>query len=82
MTQTDDSQASELAMDDPRMGFAAATEAVGELMGTVTDDQLSLPTPCTEFDVKDLLDHIVHIHRRACDTWLGSCDGTWCRVQR
>ena len=51
-------------MDDPRVGFAAVTDAVGALIETVTPDQLSLPTPCTEFDVKALLDHTVMVMQR------------------
>ena len=64
MTNTTDTEAPEIGMDDPRMGFAVVTEAVGALMDRVTPDQLSLPTPCSEFDVKDLLDHMVMVMQR------------------
>lgn len=52
------------AADDPRVGFAVVTKAIRELMETVTNDQLGLPTPCSEFDVKDLLDHMVMVMQR------------------
>lgn len=64
MTNTTDAQAPETGMDDPRVGFAVVTETVGELMNQVEADQLSLPTPCSEFDVKDLLDHMVMVMQR------------------
>lgn len=53
-----------MAPDDPRIGFAAATKAVGDLMEHVSNDQLGLPTPCSEFDVKALLDHMVMVMQR------------------
>lgn len=64
MTNTTDTQGPETAVDDPRLGLSVVTEKVGELMAQVTADQLSLPTPCTEFDVKDLLDHMVMVMQR------------------
>lgn len=64
MTKTTETETTELAMDDPRMGFAVVTDAVGTLMETVTNDQLSLPTPCTEFEVLDMLDHILLVMNR------------------
>jgi len=44
---------------DPVLLFErAATTAVG-LSGKVTDDQRTAPTPCTEWDVAALLDHMM-----------------------
>jgi len=54
----------ELAMDDPRMGFAGVTRAVADLMDGVRDDQFADATPCDDFSVKDLLDHLVLVMQR------------------
>ena len=62
--ETPQTDAPAIKMDDPRMGFAKVTEAVGGLMETVTEDQLGLPTPCPEFSVKDLLEHKVMVMKR------------------
>ncbi|MFG2003581.1 TIGR03086 family metal-binding protein [Spirillospora sp. NPDC048911] len=35
-----------------------ATRRLAELLVTVTDDQLTLPTPCPEYTLGDLIDHI------------------------
>lgn len=68
MTQTTDSRSddstNELSMDDPRQGFAVVTEALSSLMASTSAEQHSLPTPCTEFSVKDLLDHLVLVMQR------------------
>lgn len=53
-----------MASDDPRMGFAVVTKAINDLLAEVSDDHLSLPTPCSEFAVKDLLDHMVMVMQR------------------
>lgn len=36
-----------------------AASAVTALIGTVSDDQLTLPTPCENYSVADLLDHLM-----------------------
>jgi mycothiol maleylpyruvate isomerase-like protein len=36
-----------------------ATDALAAIAVTVTDDQLTLPTPCEKVTVADLLDHVV-----------------------
>lgn len=36
-----------------------AIEATDRVISAITDAQLSLPTPCVEWDVRDLVDHIV-----------------------
>ncbi len=62
MTETD-----ALAQDDPRSSFAAVTEALGRLMeATEAMDPTTLgqSTPCPEFTVADLMDHVVMVMRR------------------
>ncbi|MEU7059884.1 TIGR03086 family metal-binding protein [Streptomyces sp. NPDC046197] len=44
---------------DPRPLYTRATEQAAALIRTVRPEQLSGPTPCTEFDVRTLLSHIV-----------------------
>ncbi|MFJ9907313.1 TIGR03086 family metal-binding protein [Streptomyces sp. NPDC101152] len=44
---------------DPRPFYTRATEQAAALINTVRADQLDSPTPCTEFDVRALLGHIV-----------------------
>jgi uncharacterized protein (TIGR03086 family) len=51
-------------LTDPRPVYARATEQAAKLIGTVRPEQLSGPTPCTEFDVRALLSHIVGGTRR------------------
>lgn len=53
--------------DDPRYGFAAVAQALGELIETVEAIEPSVldgSTPCPEFAVSDLLDHVVMVMRR------------------
>jgi uncharacterized protein (TIGR03086 family) len=49
---------------DPRPFYTRATEQAAALIKTVRPDQLDSPTPCTEFDVRALLGHIVGGTRR------------------
>lgn len=44
---------------DPRPFHRRATEQAARLIATVRPDQLTLPTACTEFDVRGLLSHVV-----------------------
>ncbi|MFD4553385.1 TIGR03086 family metal-binding protein [Streptomyces sp. NPDC058469] len=44
---------------DPRPLYTRATEQAAALIRTVRPEQLSSPTPCTEFDVRTLLSHLV-----------------------
>lgn len=53
----------ELSPDDPRWGFAAATMATRPLIDGALSS-LDRPTPCAEFSVEDLLDHLVMVMRR------------------
>lgn len=55
--------------DDPRYGFAHVVGRVGDLIESTvalqaTTDQLSKPTPCPDFTVKELLEHCVAAVRR------------------
>lgn len=68
MTETHDvTEASTIAApgpDDPRYGLAMAVDAVGKLMEATPDSALALPTPCSEFAVKDLYEHLIMVLRR------------------
>ncbi|MFD4368898.1 TIGR03086 family metal-binding protein [Rhodococcus sp. NPDC058521] len=50
---------------DPRPLYRDALTWVSELIDEVAADQLTLPTPCTEFDVRRLLGHLVATVERA-----------------
>jgi len=50
--------------EDPRFGFAKVVDAVGNLMETTTADTLGNVTPCPNFTVKELLEHMVMVVRR------------------
>jgi uncharacterized protein (TIGR03086 family) len=47
--------------------LAAAAEVTEGLIGGVTPDQLHLPTPCPDYDVTTLLDHLVGWARNFAD---------------
>jgi uncharacterized protein (TIGR03086 family) len=49
---------------DVRTVFARAMATGGEVIGNVRPDQLDAPTPCTEFDVRTLVGHLVAILQR------------------
>lgn len=44
---------------DPAMLFSKATARGCDVMAGVPPDQVGLPTPCTEWSVQDLIDHMV-----------------------
>ena len=46
---------------DPRVLFSAATKTGTEVISALRPDQLDNPTPCTEYDVRDLLGHLVGV---------------------
>ena len=52
------------APGDPRYDFAVVTAAVGDLIAGVASDQIQAPTPCPDFRVKELLEHLVLAMRR------------------
>lgn len=55
MTTTDPSP---LTTQDPRALFAAAATTAGNLIATIDDSELSIPTLCDVFDVAGLLGHL------------------------
>ena len=46
--------------DDMRERYQRAVEAFGARVHAVGDDQWHLPTPCTEWDVHALVNHLVY----------------------
>ncbi len=50
---------------DPRPAYAAATAWVQSLLANITEEQLSLPTPCDDFDVRALAQHLGAVGVRA-----------------
>jgi len=61
-----------LAPTDPRSSFATAVATARPLIDGVRPDQLTLPTVCTEFDVRGLLGHMLMVFERV--TALGNGD--------
>jgi uncharacterized protein (TIGR03086 family) len=49
---------------DPRPGFLAAARTASHLIASTTPDRLSAPTPCTDYDVRALMGHMVAVLRR------------------
>ena len=54
-----------LHMTDPVGTFLAAQRAFGERVHAVAEDQWHAPTPDTEWDVADLVGHLIEEHRWA-----------------
>ena len=50
--------------DDPRMTFGKAVALGSAVIGAVRPDQHDGPTPCSEFDVRTLMGHMVMVIRR------------------
>lgn len=50
---------------DPRPSYAAVSAWMQSLLAGVSDDQLDKPTPCDEFDVRTLAQHIGAVGMRA-----------------
>lgn len=50
--------------DDPRTVFAHAVATAGRAIAAVRPEQLDLPTPCDQFDVRALLGHLLVVLRR------------------
>ncbi len=67
-TQSDkQSDTLELDPTDPRYGLAAAVTAAQATIRAATEsgtDLLGKPTPCPEFSVEDLVEHMIYIARR------------------
>ena len=79
--------------DDPRYAFAVATDAVGKLIEAIdtSPESLARDTPCEEFTLRELLDHVVMVMRRAAAVGRGehfatvqqeSIDGDWAAQYR
>lgn len=49
---------------DPRRAFTAAAETACAVMAAVRPEQLDGPTPCSDFDVRSLLGHLLTVLRR------------------
>jgi uncharacterized protein (TIGR03086 family) len=49
---------------DPLVAHWRAQEAFAHVLVNVTSDQLSSPTPCTEWNVKALIDHVIAGNQR------------------
>lgn len=50
--------------EDPRLAFAQAVALGSAVIGRVGPHQLANPTPCPDFDVRTLMDHLVGVLRR------------------
>lgn len=71
MTTTDTTTSSEsstddgaIRPDDPRTVFAKAVGLAGWVIEATTPEQLGLPTPCHELDVRGLLGHMTDVMER------------------
>jgi uncharacterized protein (TIGR03086 family) len=53
-----------LATTDPRSSFAQAVATARAVVDGVNPDQLTLPTPCPEHDVRSMLGHMLVVFRR------------------
>jgi uncharacterized protein (TIGR03086 family) len=49
---------------DPLVAHQRAQDTFAHVLVNVTSDQLSSPTPCREWDVKALIDHVITGNRR------------------
>ncbi|MFF0447205.1 TIGR03086 family metal-binding protein [Streptomyces sp. NPDC004609] len=58
-------------MNDPRPQYERAAEQFAGLLKTVTPDRLGDPTPCSEYDVRALLSHVVGGAHRIADVGEG-----------
>ncbi len=56
--------AAPLPADDPRRWFAHAVATAGATIASVADDQFTLSTPCTDYDVRGMLGHLVAVMHR------------------
>ena len=57
---------------DPRPAFFAAARLACDTVADVSPAQLADPTPCTEFDVRALLGHLVAVLRRVASVAAGT----------
>lgn len=66
-----------LSENDPRTLFALAVGQGSELIAQVHPNQMTLPTPCTDMDVRDLLAHLVMVLERVDAAGQGQDSFTW-----
>jgi uncharacterized protein (TIGR03086 family) len=52
-------------MDDPRDVYRKAGDVAGKVISQITPEQLSLPTPCAGWNVRDVIEHVVSGQRRS-----------------
>lgn len=65
------------ASTDPRLRLAQAQAWVAELLDHIRPDQLGLSTPCDDYDVRALLEHLFAVENRiAVVAETGSVEGT------
>jgi uncharacterized protein (TIGR03086 family) len=57
---------------DPRPGFFAAARIACDTVAGVSPSQLPDPTPCTEYDVRALLGHLVAVFQRVASVASGA----------
>lgn len=62
---------------DTRPAIAAAFLVATDAIAAVTPDQLDLPTPCEEMDVRRLLGHLVMVAQRVACAGRGDDPMTW-----
>lgn len=51
-------------MSDPRDMYRRAGEVIGQVIGKISPSQHGLPTPCTEWDVSAVINHVVNAQIR------------------
>ena len=61
-----------MAANDPLALLDRAISQTGAIVAGVRTDQAGLPTPCSEFDVRQLLNHMVYDVLRSCLRQAGS----------
>ena len=61
----------ETAVPDPRPTLTRALDQIGGLVAAVEPAHLDRPTPCEGWTVRDLLGHLVTVHRRVAHVAVG-----------
>lgn len=56
---------------DPRPLLTRALDQIGDLVAGTAPEALDRPTPCDDWDVRALLDHLVGVHRRVAHVGAG-----------
>ncbi|MEJ2867183.1 TIGR03086 family metal-binding protein [Actinomycetospora sp. OC33-EN08] len=60
-----------MSAPDPRPLLTRALDQIGDLVAATGPDALARPTPCADWDVRALLDHLVGVHRRVAHVGAG-----------